>query len=639
MALLLEIGCDTHQTTIANTLVSILRMYGVAASVSQTGGVVTCAMDEEHPRLQEALGAMGNLLPPSVFMRGSSHRRDDSAPAGLPAFLDRLPLGRGVCPRCTREMLDPSSRRYYYPFTSCNHCGGQYAFFERYPYVRENTALRDFTPCPACAEEFGSDPFREGYPQIGCCECAIEVTLQEEETLLRARSSADFKTLFARAASALAEGKKVRIKTTMGVRTFTLSDAASQEAVVMPLNGSKLSGLFALIDEEFNALLSIERPILHVALKEESLKTRLGATADVQFPDEGFSILLAHELNGRGIDVVVYTADEGERADVSIDYDIAINTQSPMRLFLNKEIRFVARGERGSFPAYVFPPSDVASFAHGLAAVRVGEKMLIDRPEHLGGTTTSKVNALEGEALGFSHGNLHRFDQDSASFMAVLAENTLREKSAVCAYFDETITFLYAKGGHVTRIIPFEPFDSRDFIARLTSLREGSERLVENLRQQSPELYGRLETVQSSPCGLFEAAATLMGLENPGVDALSKEALRFVGKGGLQIDTKLRDNRFDAVAFLGSIISYRLADVPTPLLCYSVFESLGDYFSDILTELKNRAKAEHIVVCGSGFANQSLYSRVARNLKNTPPVLARSFPIGRENGVVGGIYL
>ena len=123
------------------------------------------------------------------------------------------------------------------------------------------------------------------------------------------------------------------------------------------------------------------------------------------------------------------------------------------------------------------------------------------------------------------------------------------------------------------------------------------------------------------------------------MNALVKEALKFVGKGGLQIDTKLRDNRFDTIAFLASIISYKIADVPTSLLCYSVFESLGDYFSDILTELKNRSKAEHIVLCGSGFANQSLYSRVTRNLKNTPPVLARSFPIGRENGVVGGIYL
>lgn len=639
MAFIFEIGCDTHQKTIANTLVSILRLYGIEASVTQDKGRITCAMNQDHPRLQEAFDAMGSLLPASLFMRGSSHRFDDTRMTQLPEFLERLPLGLGVCPRCMREMFDPASRRYYYPFTSCNHCGGQYAFFEAYPYVRENTALRAISPCPACTEEFSEDAFRQGYPQIGCPECGVEVTLREGETLWCAKSSADFKALFERAAAAVARGERVRIQTTMGVRTFALPAAASDDSIVMVFDASKLSELFSLIDEEFNALLSLERPILHVALKDPFFKASLGDTVDAQYADDGFTLLLGRELIGLGIGAAVYSTDEGADADVMIGYDIAINTQSPMRLFLNKEVRFVAQGERGSFPAYIAPAVDVAGFAHSLAAVRVGEKMLIDRPEHLGGTTTSKVNALAGEELGFSHGNLHRFDQDTASFMAVLAENGLRKNSAVCAYFDETITFLYTKGEHITRVIPAEPFVSSGLIGRIGSLREGSDRLIDNLRLQRAELYGVLETIEGSSCSLFEAAAMIVGLKNPGMNALVKEALRFVGKGGLQIDTKLRDNRFDSVAFLASIISYRLADVPTPLLCYSVFESLGDYFSDILTELKNRSKAEHVVLCGSGFANQSLYSRVMRNLKNTPPVLSRSFPIGRENGVVGGICL
>lgn len=639
MALILEIGCDTHQATIPNLLVSILRMHGVSGSVKYAEGVITCALDETHPRLQEALASMEQLLPPSVFMRGSSHRFGDVPVSQPPPFLQRLPLGMGVCPRCVREMFDPLSRRYYYPFTSCNHCGGQYAFFEGYPYVRQNTALRSLPPCPACEQELASDPFREGYPQIGCHQCAVTVTWKEGGTSWPAEDAAGFKELFGKAAAAVAGGKRVRIKTTMGTRTFSLSPARGEESVIMAFDASKITALFSLIDEEFNALLSIERPILHVSLREESLRSRFGETADAQYPDDGFCLLLGRELLSLGIDAVASTSGGAVPADIVIDYDVPINTQSPMRLFLNKEVRFIARGERGSFPCHVAPAVDVAGFAHGLAAVRIGEQMLIDRPEHLGGTSTSKVNALSGEVLEFSHGNLHRFDQDSASFMAVLAENGLQKKSAVCAYFDEAITFLYARGGHVTRVIPFEPFVSEGLIARLASLREGSDRLVDNLRMRHQELYKTLETIESSSCGLFEAAAMIMGVEGTGTDALAKEALRFIGKGGLQIDTKLRDNRFDSVAFLASIISYRVADVPTALLCYSVFESLGDYFSDILTELKNRAKAEHIAVCGSGFANQSLYSRMARNLKHTPPVLARSFPIGRENGVVGGIYL
>lgn len=640
MALVLEIGCETHQTTIANTLVSILRQYGIDGSLKHENGLITCAMNEDHPRLQEAFDAMGELLPASVFMRGSNHRFDDSIIDGVPEFLDRLPLGIGMCPRCQKEMFDPASRRYYYPFTSCANCGGQYAFFEHYPYVRENTALRFIEPCAACREELLSNPFRAAYPQIGCHECAVRITLSEGDSVRHADNAIRFKTLFETAAQAIAEGKKVRIKTTMGMRTFFSTGRFDATSTVMAINASKIMSLFSLIDEEFNALLSIERPILHVAVRDETLKAEVGDTVDVQYPDEGFSLLLGRELLERGIDAVAYVESDAESdADLSIDYDLAINTQSPMRLFLNKDVRFIAHGERGSFPAYVAPAADAASFAHALAAVRQGDRMLIDRPEHLGGTTTSKVNALAGEKLSFSHGNLHRIDQDTASFMAVLSEHSLRGKSAVCAYFDETITFLYTKGEHITRVVPSEPFTSENLIERIGSLREGSDRLIENLRTRHPSLYATLETIEDSSYDLFEAAAAIMELKNPGMNALVKEALKFVGKGGLQIDTKLRDNRFDTIAFLASIISYKIADVPTSLLCYSVFESLGDYFSDILTELKNRSKAEHIVLCGSGFANQSLYSRVTRNLKNTPPVLARSFPIGRENGVVGGIYL
>lgn len=639
MAFILEIGCETHQTTIANTLVSILRLYGIEGSVKHRDGAIVCAMRQEHPRLQEAFDAIGELLPVSVFMRGSSHRFDDDIPSSLPEFLDRLPLGLGVCPRCQKEMFDPASRRYYYPFTSCTNCGGQYALFERYPYVRENTALRLTQPCAACRDELSSNPFRSSYPQIGCHACAVPISLSEGSEVRRAEDAAGFKTLFEIAAKAIAEGKKVRIKTLMGVRTFFATDRFTPSSVVMAINASGMTSLFSLIDEEFNALLSIERPILHVSVKDEVLKSEVGETVDTRYPDDGFSLLLGRELFELGIDAVAYTTMDETPADIIIDYDLDINTQSPMRLFVNKGVRFVAQGERASFPAYVSPAVDAASFAHALAAVREGDRMLIDRPEHLGGTTTSKVNALAGEELSFTHGNLHRIDQDTASFMAVLSENALRGKSAVGAYFDETVSFLYTKGEHITRVVPSEPFEPANLIERIGSLREGSDRLIENLRLCHPSVYEILQAIEDSSCDLFEAAAMIMELKDPGVKALMKEALKFAGKGGLQIDTKLRDNRFDGVAFLASIISYRIADVSTSLLCYSVFESLGDYFSDILTELKNRSKADHIVLCGSGFANQSLYSRIARNLKNTPPVLSRSFPIGRENGVVGGIYL
>jgi len=118
-----------------------------------------------------------------------------------------------------------------------------------------------------------------------------------------------------------------------------------------------------------------------------------------------------------------------------------------------------------------------------------------------------------------------------------------------------------------------------------------------------------------------------------------KEAMKFVGKGGMQIDTHVKDNRFDHAAFLASIISYQLADVSSVILAYSIFESFGDYFSEIIAELQSKTKADEIILCGAHFANQSLFSRMQRNLKMTPPKMNINYPISKENTVVGGVYI
>jgi hydrogenase maturation factor HypF (carbamoyltransferase family) len=79
--------------------------------------------------------------------------------------------------------------------------------------------------------------------------------------------------------------------------------------------------------------------------------------------------------------------------------------------------------------------------------------------------------------------------------------------------------------------------------------------------------------------------------------------------------------------------------VSSVILAYSIFESFGDYFYEIISELKSKTKAEDIILCGTHFANQSLFSRMQRNLKLTPPYMATNYPIGKESAVVGGVYI
>ncbi len=388
-------------------------------------------------------------------------------------------------------------------------------------------------------------------------------------------------------------------------------------------------------------MLSIERPVLHVALKDAQLKQKVGNTMDVKYPDEGFTILLAKELLNIGEDFIAYEdAHKDTKADLFMEYDLEVNAQDELRLFINKDIQFVAAGERVCFPSKLAPVTDTLSIAHDLIGVREGDMMLFDKMEHFESTHVSKVVVLEGHDEENWHSNQTLMHQDEASFMSVIAEHQLFGKSCVGTYFDEEASFLYYDGKRVIRIVPPRDFNATDLLEKMATLREGSDRLVKNLKEKMPTSYDKLQELQKrGDMNIFEATAVILGLQDESMRGVTKEALKFVGKGGVQIDTHVKDNRFDHIAFLSSIVSYQLGGVDSVFLSYSIFESLGDYFSDLLKEIQGKTKAENIILCGTHFANQSLFSRMQRNLKQTPPFMNMHYPIGKENAVVGGVYL
>jgi len=447
--------------------------------------------------------------------------------------------------------------------------------------------------------------------------------------------------MFDVAAKAVIDNKRVLIKTTMGYRLFYTITHIKKTSVLLMIKAGKITDNLSLITEEFNALLSIERPILNVAVKNEELKKSIGTTFNVKYPDDGFSILLATELQKQGVEYCFYEeADENTEADILMDYDLELTPQSDMRLFLNKDVQFIAEGERVSFPSSMPLKKNILSIAHELISIEHDDFMFFDKMEHFESVSVLKSIVLEGEdseALSVSHTTMA---QDEASFMSVIAEHHFFGKKCIGAYFYEEPSFLYYDGKKVIRIVPAKDFHPQSLLEKISGLRDGSDRLVQNLKIQMPEVYAKLEILQDrNDVKLFEATAIILGLKDESMRGVIKEAMKFVGKGGIQVDTHVTDNRFDHTAFLASIISYQLAGVNTTILSYSIFESFGDYFSELIQELKSKTKTETVVLCGSHFANQSLFSRMQRNLKQSPPLMNINYPIGKENAVVGGVYL
>jgi len=640
MAFALEVMTSFSQPTIKNYLISIIRSFGIKAVVHQQKNKIICAFDGSDENLQPCLEAIASTLPASCFMSSSQHYELEGEPERVPDFDVEYPSALGLCPSCQKEMFDPSSKRYYYPFTQCTHCGGQYAFFEHYPYVRANTTLSYVKPCPTCEGESHTHGRREKQVLNSCHECGIPVKLIHKDKERYANDAGSFRTLFEVCAKALRDGKTLLMKTTMGYRLFQRRDMLPQGSVLMLVNAMKITNYCSLINDEFNALLSIERPILHVALKDEALRETFGTSIDVKYPDEGFSILLAKELTLLGLDFITYIAlEEPCEADFVMDFDLELNHQSDMRLFINKDIKFIVSGERATFPSRLPYGNDTLSIAHGLVGIKDERGVLFDQMKRFTSASTLKVNQLETETPAVESANFHTVSADEASFMSVIAEHNKFGTKVVGAYFEGEPSFLYYDGKKVIRVVPPKHFTPLGLIDALKTLREGSDRLIANVEKNHPELYALLLKIEQSDVNLFEATAIILGLKEENFTGVMKEGLKFIGKGGLQIDTKVEDNRFNHVAFLASIISYRLAGVDSVYLSYSIFESFGDYFSELLNEIKNKTKASDIVLCGSYFGSQSLFSRMQRNLKATSVLMNRCYPIGKENCVVGGVFL
>jgi uncharacterized protein with PIN domain len=641
MSFVLELQFTSSQNYIKNQIISITREFNLNSNIQQHDDKIICVFDSEHTKFQECLDSISQRLPASIFLKASSHYESDTELDSLASMENTLPLNLGLCPSCQKELFDVTSRRYYYPFISCSSCGGNYSFLTKYPYLREHTSFKFSRACEACEKETQSVGLRENHHINSCHQCAIPVRLVNKSSERYANDAGSFRTMFEVAAKALKDNKKLLIKTTFGYRLFYAHTMLNKESILMMINASKITDYLSLITEEFNALLSIERPVLNVAVKNGELKELLGAnTSYAKYPDEGFSILLGTELQKLGVDFIAYEeVDENCDADMKMDYDLEVNHQSDMRFFLNKDIQFIAEGERVSFPSYNLRAKNILSVAEDYVGIPNGDHMIFDTMEHFDSVEVLGANVLVGDKEIY-HANQKYFSAEEASFMSVIAEHNLFTKRCVGAYFDEEPSFLYYDTKNVLCIVPPKKFDSSNLLEDMRALREGSDRLVDNIKNKMPEMYSKLEALQKrDDVKLFEATAIILGLEDESMRGVVKEAMKFSGKGGIQMDTHVRDNRFDNVAFLSSIISYQFADVETPILAYSIFESFGDYFNDILQELKSKTKATEIVLCGTHFANQSLFSRMQRNLKTTPPFMNKYYPIGKENSVVGGVYV
>lgn len=75
----------------------------------------------------------------------------------------------GICPDCARELMDPTDRRYRYPFINCTNCGPRFTIIKDIPYDREKTTMANFKMCTDCETEYKDIEDRRYHAQPDCC--------------------------------------------------------------------------------------------------------------------------------------------------------------------------------------------------------------------------------------------------------------------------------------------------------------------------------------------------------------------------------------------------------------------------------------------------------------------------------------
>ena len=169
---------------------------------------------------------------------------DEIEPQGEPGFTIQRSEDAGVrsaqvlpdlatCEACLAEMLDPTDRRYRYPFINCTECGPRYSIVEGIPYDRSRTSMRRFALCADCQAEYDDPMNRRFHAEPNACPaCGPRLALWDASAAVVER---DDEALFA-AAAAVRDGGIVAVK---GIGGFHLIVDARDETAVRRLRVAK----------------------------------------------------------------------------------------------------------------------------------------------------------------------------------------------------------------------------------------------------------------------------------------------------------------------------------------------------------------------------------------------------------------
>ncbi len=160
-----------------------------------------------------------------------------------------------TCDDCLHELLNPSDRRYLYPFINCTNCGPRYSIIKDVPYDRPKTTMAGFRMCPRCEAEYHDAADRRFHAQPNACaECGPKVWLAGKAGGIDEAAGINHGAI-KKAKALLKDGKILAIK---GIGGFHLACDAENAGAVERLREKKRKSNkpFALMAPDIRTVMS-----------------------------------------------------------------------------------------------------------------------------------------------------------------------------------------------------------------------------------------------------------------------------------------------------------------------------------------------------------------------------------------------
>jgi hydrogenase maturation protein HypF len=213
----------------------------LAGSIGNDTDGVTIEIEGPPARVEAFIERLSKETPPlaridSIVTRESEATGEAGFKIVASEVLGRvstgIPADAATCADCLRELLDPTDRRFRYPFLNCTNCGPRFTITRQIPYDRPQTSMARFPMCAACQAEYDDPLNRRFHAQPNACwQCGPRVWLENADGLKIEADDPVRHTI-----GRLLDGEVMAIK---GIGGFHLSVDAANDAAVTRLRQRK----------------------------------------------------------------------------------------------------------------------------------------------------------------------------------------------------------------------------------------------------------------------------------------------------------------------------------------------------------------------------------------------------------------